>query len=814
MYRWAATAFLAMTVSCVGAPPESGPLTSSGRHVQLLHLDGYRPDLTRSLLESGKLPRLAELAARGRISYETTTVDKSETMKVIQSYLTSQLDTSVVGWWQFDREQFRFANYWLDPAEVLNYALGLEFPLSPTVQDFLAARGQNLVSGMSLSRRGVPFDNYGRAYLEGVAAVSAHTYHEQAVATTESFLDIHRRIVRSGEQPPALSTLLLAAADEFSHAYGVTTASEDAEHCFARADDEMDGTIFRLLDEKFEASYFTRVVRGVTGIEEVCIELPFIEGRRAEPRYVLSMFVIDIQLGKLLDFYKNVRLDDGATLFDRTLFIVFGDHGMVDTANGMVDLRGGESFITYLNRRLGLQTGHRGTGIPDGAELGIDYLQLPRRLREPESYPGWQSENVRALTEEASLWSQDFLRDARELLVEDLHEEYWWLFFLRRLLVDPKVDESLGPVTEQALAAFRGLYLRSLSEYREAERTANRDFYDENVRLVYGGGARNNAEIFIPVCADGACTWDRRPSFPEIVTYRDGRLMDAIADSPGVGLIFVRKNNDAFTAGGSLPPTMEVEVRDREGDRGLITVKRDERTSELVFHYRTHPESVADPLGYDAWGGGDGSFGTYNEWNDRTVGADFVNVVGGIGSYLYSTNPSIGDVLLMHATNWNFGENMGGHGGVHGGEKRTMMLVSGPGVGVGELKARARYRTTKDGTVVEAEGGSHVPTLLDITPTALAFLGFSRHELHAFASSEFEAYLDEWIGTQHADILAHLNTMSSVEKAKDGAGVPEMSLDPLMPRIARLLEFVGAAREQTLTRVVPRPILGNELILE
>jgi hypothetical protein len=173
------------------------PRGSKAPHVLLLHLDGYRPDLTRRLLAAGRLPHLGHLVSRGRVSFAAATVDKSETMKVIPSYLTSRLDSSalgVAGWWQFDRSDFRFHNYWLDPAEVLNYALGLSFPRAPTVQDFLAARGENLVSSMSLARRGVPFENYGRAYLEGIEAVSHHTYLRQADATLEAFLEIHNRI--------------------------------------------------------------------------------------------------------------------------------------------------------------------------------------------------------------------------------------------------------------------------------------------------------------------------------------------------------------------------------------------------------------------------------------------------------------------------------------------------------------------------------------------------------------------------------------------------------------------------------------------
>jgi hypothetical protein len=808
---------VALTLVSCGAPPriiEPDPLESAGRHVQLLHLDGYRSDLTRELLEAGRLPRLAELAARGRISYEATTVDKSETMKVIQSYLTSQLDTHVVGWWQFDRERFRFTNYWLDPAEVINYALGLEFPSSPTIQDFLAARGENLVAGMSLARRGVPFDNYGRAYVEGVAAVSAHTYHEQADATMSGFLDIHERIAREGERAPALSTLLLAAADEFSHAYGVTTMSADAEHCFRRDDDDMDGTVFRLLDGELETRYFTRVAIGRGGrADEVCIELPWIEGRRAEPRYVLSMIVIDMELGRLIEAFRDVRFDNGETLFDRTLFIVFGDHGMVDTANGMVDLDGGESFISYLNRKMGLHTGAETPTVPEGVELGIDDQHLPKRLRSPESYDDWQSDDVRRVTADASARSHELYRELRAVLREQVHENYWWLFFLRALLVDPKLDEALGPVAEQALATFRNFYLRSHPDYLVAESAANRRFYDRHVRLVYGGGARNNAELFIPVCDGSDCSWERRPSYEEIVGFRDGRLMDALVSSPGVDLMFIRRSNEAFV-NEDLPPRVEIAVRNRRGDGATITVVRDEDSGELVFHYRTDEASAADPLGYEAWGRGDGAWGTYNEWNDRTIDYDYVNVVGGMGAYLFSTSPAIGDVVVLHATNWNFGENLGGHGGVHAGEKRTMMLVSGPGVGTGELVARSRFRSTPAGKVVADETGTHVPTLLDIVPTALSFLGYAPADLEDFAEHEFEAYLDGWIRAQHGDILSHLETMSSVDKVKDGAGVSELSFEPLMPQISRLLDFVGESRQEALSRIVARPLLGNELILE
>ncbi len=810
-------AVLALLAARCSSPPAAILPPAGGRHVQLLHLDGYRPDLLRALLGAGRLPNLARLVARGRISYDATTVDKSETMKVIQSYLTSQLDTKVVGWWQFERSRFRFSNYWLDPAEVLGYALGFEFPRSPTIQDFLAAQGENLVAGMSLARRSVPFQNYGRAYIEGISAVTNHTYHDQARATMDSFLDIHRRISENGEKPPALSTLLLAAADEFSHLEGVTVAARDPEHCFVR-DGNIDDTVFALLDEDdtLDDRYFARVRRAIITrrVREICIELPEIEGRRAEPHYVLSMLVIDIELGRLIDDFENIRFADGETLFSRTLFIVFGDHGMVDTPNGMT-AEVSESFIAYLNRRLGLETGEDQTTLSDNAELGIDYVSLPPRLERPEIYEDWQSEEVRALTAEADRWSREFLVEIEALIRSDLHDSYWWLFFLRSLLIDPKIDEVLHPIADEALAMLRSLYLRGRLDYLEAEQEANRALFNRHVRLVYGGGARNNAELFIPVCeSPAACSWERRPSYDEILGYREGAFLRALVESPGVGLIFIRKNNEAFADAAPLPKRVEVEIRDREGNRGLLSVERDDPSGELVYHYRTDPASVNDPLGYEAWGAGEGTYGTYNEWNDRTIDAPYVNVVGGMGAYLYSSNPAIGDVVVLHATDWNFGENLGGHGGVHRGEKKTFMLVSGPGLDPGELRAQARYRSTEDGELEPAVSETHVPTLLDIVPTALAWLGYAPSELDRFAVDGFEEHLDTWIRAQRGDILRNLDEMSSLEKAREEVGVPTLTLEPLRPRLTRLLEFIESNREDTLRRLSERPHLGNELILK
>ena len=801
----------------------------SARHVQFLHLDGFRSDVFRALLESGRLPHFEFLASRGRISYDAATVDKSETMKAIQSYLTSRLDTHVVGWWQFNRSEFRFRNFWLDPAEVLNYALGLEFPRYPTIQDYLRDQDENLVAGMSLARRGVSFQNYGRAYLEGAKAVYDHSYYNQADATMGYFLDIHERIARSAdEKTPAFSNLLLAAADELSHLHGVTTSSTERERCFVRGETIADETVFRILDEdqghleQLESRYFTQADHAPASGEHrrLCVALPELEeGARPHADYVLAMTLIDMELGYLIDRFRSIRFDpDGRrrfepaegdlidfmdsrnrevredSLFERTLFVLFGDHGMVDTRRMMVppgpdtnperDPRSQNvSFLDYLNKQLELQSAAGAEELDPNVELGIDYVSMPDRLSRPYRYGSWQSEEIHLVTAEADRWAQEFFEELKSALRANLHDRYWWLFFLRSLLVDPRLDTALDPVASPAIDVLTKLYLRGESGYAEAEAQANRDFFDRHVRLVYGGGARNNAELFLPSCERGRCTWEQRPSYEQVLRSGGGKLFDALQANSGVGLIYVREENEQIRSDRPVPPTIHIRVVDRQSNSGRITVRRDE-SGRLMFGYRVDETSARDPLGYEELGRGEGTFGTYSEWNDRSAKPDsahvYHNAVAGVGAYLYSNNPAIGDVLVLHSSGWNFGNNGSGHGGIHRGEKKTVMLVSGPGVNPeGILMARG------------IDGQIHYPTLLDMTPTALAWLGYPQDGLESFSREGFAEYLIAWNRAQRGDILEQIGGVDDVQRALDEAGFSDLRIEKFSDRLERLLKFVA-----------------------
>src|SRR5690606_29444189 len=117
-----------------------------------------------------------------------------------------------------------FRNFWLDPVEVINYAVGLEFPRRPTIHDFLAAQGKTTYSGFGLHRRSVSFENYSRAYFEGLThGVMNHQYLDQSHGTMDNL--IANYVTNAGKgMVPTFTHALLAPADEFAHLEGVTAS--------------------------------------------------------------------------------------------------------------------------------------------------------------------------------------------------------------------------------------------------------------------------------------------------------------------------------------------------------------------------------------------------------------------------------------------------------------------------------------------------------------------------------------------------------------------------------------------------------------
>ena len=277
-----------------------------------------------------------------------------------------------------------------------------------------------------------------------------------------------------------MSVLLLAAADEFSHLHGVTVSepapprSSARHHCFRRDEEDADPTVFEVLDdggehlERLEGLYFTEVEHAPWSRSHLrlCIELPPVEDvedvqdvlgvpegdnppRVAHPDYVLAMMLIDMELGRLIDRFRSIRFDSQGrrvyqpaetellsfmtngpiedSLFDRTLFILFGDHGMVDTrrvmappapagpgGSGAASSRDPQSlsvsFLDYLNSALNLESGAGKSGLLTGAQFGIDYESMPERLSKPYRDTSWQSEEIRDVTRQARSGERIFSR--------------------------------------------------------------------------------------------------------------------------------------------------------------------------------------------------------------------------------------------------------------------------------------------------------------------------------------------------------------------------------------------------------------------
>ena len=95
------------------------------------------------------------------------------------------------------------------------------------------------------------------------------------------------------------------------------------------------------------------------------------------------------------------------------------------------------AFVEYLNGRLGLVTPTRDAAIGPGIEIGIDDEHRPAQLALPHLDPSWQDAGVRRLVAAAEQWAGEFFGEIKDVLRSELYAKYWWLLFLRRLLVDP-----------------------------------------------------------------------------------------------------------------------------------------------------------------------------------------------------------------------------------------------------------------------------------------------------------------------------------------------------------------------------------------
>lgn len=895
------------------------------RFAYFMHLDGWRPDVFKAMLEAGQLPHFKMLLQRGKMSLNGTTVDKSETMKVVQSYMSSRRNTEVVGWWQFNREDFSFRNFWITPEEVLNFAIGPTFPKYPTISDYIVNKGkERVVLGFHLQRRSVPFTDYTRNYIEGGMSTYTHDYYNQEHATLGSVVRKLNEIAKNNEKLPILTTTLVAAPDEMSHMYGVTKTVRSSEkygnddhklsiiedgkygrYCIKRQISEEDrkgdkyDPIFRILEndknnkqiyeqiyheglskkdiKKNKAvKYFTKVKLGKgkgilskldffgvfgsdnSGRDEICFNVPFVKGyfttadggkvaEVVEPKYALAMIQTDMELGRLINNMRNIRFngntrDDYAyntdwgngllkykenarlenSLFEKTLFVFSSDHGMVNTKNMMTSLKkckeinskafdscvgvmgSNGSFLEYLNDSLGLTTKKDFTKRTANNEMiGVDDTFQPLEIAYPYKVNEWQSPYVMKDIEYSKSFSNKLYDKLHGKLKNDLADQYKWLTFLRNVLVYPQLDKQIGPYKDKITDLITKLHLRGSKTYLKESEKYQRKFFNKHVRLVYGGGARNNAELFIPTkSSSGKYTWSARPSYDEILNYKPAgkdTIIDALLKNPGVGLIFIRKENMILNSNTLLPNVMNIFVMDNKQNKGLISVWRDKETKELLYKYKVDKDSPKDPLRMgDIATTPTGITKTYNEWNDIASKNNhyYKNVVSGMGSYLYSKNAGIGDIVVMHSQNWNFGENAAGHGGIHHGEKNIFMMVSGAGAGAGEeLMSTPRFKSIKkEGKtiVVNADSSTqkHYPTIVDIPTSILSWLGHGNNALTNYSrEKQFITDWRNWNRKQRTNIISNLDNVDGVNEFIKSYGF-SLKLSDFKEEVKEIFKFL------------------------
>jgi len=276
-------------------------------------------------------------------------------------------------------------------------------------------------------------------------------------------------------------------------------------------------------------------------------------------------------------------------------------------------------------------------------------------------------------------------------------------------------------------------------------------------------------------------------------------LADTLKAHPSVGLIFIRKQNDKISKSSSLPETIKIAVLDRFDNEGEITVQKTKKGTLAYYYGKLTPK---DPLAYlnndeQLPQGGD-----YTKWNSFSVEKKhyYHNAVAGIGSILYSNNPSTGDVLIMHSQDWNFGDNSGGHGGLHRGEKLTFMMASGPGI-------------SKEGPLVSKTktGRFTYPTLLDIVPSVLNWLDYSEEDFEKFKNNQFEDYLQDWNSKQKKDILANFRQMDDLTKSLKLIGFEDLEIERFIKDFERILEFLPE-RVPEINNLKDKKLQGNKLV--
>ncbi|MCC7440401.1 MAG: hypothetical protein IT285_02140 [Bdellovibrionales bacterium] len=743
---------------------EMGRPAQSERHVLLVQLGAVRPDLFRLLLTRGHLPHFRLLLARGRWSGDAA-VSHLGTGEPAERLLESLTGRRASQWGpnaSFDRSELGFTGPLLDPREEIARAVALS---EPTVADLVMARGGRVAGAIPGYHRTLgPAEAAKRVLNSGSERNPGPP--ERATADAGAVVDtvlLELRSAVEGGSAPALTVVSLDALGRWADARGVSHGrrpkgsdrggvDRKRNYCLrrnapeARSADPWEPLFRKAAELQARGEPLPQFTRIRPGAQELCVRLPTLNlyslpsretrtdtlgamsGLPADAASVLSLVNADLELGRLIQGLRQARFgENGAiqwseeaagaitaygtrralerSLFESTLFVIVGDHGVAETRSRLTptetraetaaraDRVFGRTLAEDLARELRLELAPQRGRTRENAQVLVTLERAPEELAQP---------GRRALRAKAE-----------------------------RLAAAPSL-----PAPDLAL---------------------RRGYFDQHVRAVAAPqSAPGRAELFLPSEAMGSPSWETRPSLDEILAYDptpdDGGsdLISSLRESPAVGLIFARKGNELIVPGAPPPNPMEILVIDRFDNRGMITVSLDESTGERVFRYARDPESEKDPLGYGGLGEPPGTFGTWREWNEASVRRRhyYHNVTALVGTHLHTSSPRVGDLLILHAQGWGFGAGVTSHGGLHREEALAPLIVSGPAVEPGMLRSRSRLRTKGNGRLGSSDRVG-APVAADAAGLLTEYLGLGAQALENFRNDSgpegFGAWRERWI---------------------------------------------------------------------
>ncbi len=88
------------------------------------------------------------------------------------------------------------------------------------------------------------------------------------------------------------------------------------------------------------------------------------------------------------------------------------------------------------------------------------------------------------------------------------------------------------------------------------------------------------------------------------------------------------------------------------------------------------------------------------------------------------------------------------------------------------------------------QGEIHYPTLLDMAPTALEWLGYGSQALTRFSREGFRAYLEEWRKNQRGEAAAYYTKIPDFSEFLREIHLGSLKLEDFREEVFQALEFM------------------------